>query len=52
LFKVPPGVVFWDVANNGKSFLIPVAEGTAPAVSAATPAPYKVVLNWTATLKK
>jgi hypothetical protein len=20
LFKVPPGVVFWDVANDGKRF--------------------------------
>jgi dipeptidyl aminopeptidase/acylaminoacyl peptidase len=48
LFKVPPGVVFWDVANDGKRFLIPVAGG---AVSG-TPAPYKVVLNWTSTLKK
>ena len=52
LFKVPPGVVFWDVSNDGKRFLIPVAEGATPAVSAATPAPYKVVLNWTSTLKK
>src|ERR1700683_25093 len=25
LFKVPPGVIYWDVANDGKSFLIPVA---------------------------
>jgi Tol biopolymer transport system component len=48
LFKGPPRVVFWDVSNDGKRFLIPVAGGT---VSGA-PAPYKVVLNWTSTLKK
>lgn len=52
LFKVSPGVIYWDVANDGKRFLIPVAEGTVRAVSAATPAPYKVVLNWTSTLKE
>jgi serine/threonine protein kinase len=52
LFKVPPGVTFWDVSNNGKRFLIPVLEGTSKAVAAAAPAPYKVVLNWTSTFKK
>jgi hypothetical protein len=48
LFKVPPGVVLWDASNDGKRFLIPVAGS----VSSGTPAPYKVVLNWTSTLKK
>ena len=42
----------WDVANDGKRFLIPVAEGTVRAVNAAAPSPYKVILNWTSTLKK
>jgi hypothetical protein len=48
LFKVPPGEVFLDVANDGKRFLLSVAGGTV----SGTPAPYKVVLNWTSTLKK
>jgi eukaryotic-like serine/threonine-protein kinase len=48
LFKGPPGLVFWDVANDGKRFLIPVAGGTV----SGNPAPYKVVLNWTSPLKK
>jgi serine/threonine protein kinase/Tol biopolymer transport system component len=48
LFKGPPRVVFWDVSNDGKRFLLPVAGGTV----SGTPAPYKVVLNWTSTLKK
>jgi hypothetical protein len=47
LFKVPPGVVYWDVANNGQRFLIRVAGGAA----SGNPAPYKVVLNWTSLLK-
>ena len=49
LFPVPPGVAFWDVANDGQRqrFLIPVAGGTA----SGNPAPYKVVLNWTSLLK-
>ena len=47
LFHVPPGVNYWDVANDGQRFLIPVAGGTAPGNAA----PYKVVLNWTSLLK-
>ena len=49
LFHVPPGVVFWDVANDGQRqrFLIPVAGGTA----SGNPPPYKIVLNWTSLLK-
>ncbi len=46
LFKVPQNVVFFDVASDGQRFLIPVPEGAG--VSAP---PYKVVLNWTSTLK-
>ena len=48
LFRVPPGVIFWEVANDGQRFLIPIAGGTV----SGNPAPYKVVLNWTSTLKK
>jgi serine/threonine protein kinase len=48
LFKGPPGVIFWDVSSDGKRFLMPVA-GDGNSIS---PAPYKVVLNWTSTLKK
>jgi len=47
LFKVPEGVFFFDVSRDGQWFLIPVP--TAVGVSAP---PYKVVLNWTSTLKK
>jgi Tol biopolymer transport system component len=45
LFKTPV-VPFWDVTADGKKFLIPVSGG------ANSPAPYKVVLNWTSTLNK
>jgi len=48
LFKGPPGVIFWEVSSDGKRFLMPVP-GSA---SSSSPAPYKVVLNWTSTLKK
>jgi len=49
LFQVSPRVTYWDVADDGKSqrFLIPVPAGKA----SETPAPYKVVLNWTSLLK-
>jgi eukaryotic-like serine/threonine-protein kinase len=46
LFKGPPGLVYWDTTADGKRFLIPVAQ------NANAPAPYRVVLNWTSTLKK
>jgi eukaryotic-like serine/threonine-protein kinase len=48
LFKGPPGVIYWDVSSDGKRFLMPVAGGG----NSISPAPYKVVLNWTSTLKK
>lgn len=48
LFKGPPGVTFWEVSSDGKRFLMPLAGGA----SSSSPAPYKVVLNWTSTLKK
>jgi hypothetical protein len=47
LFKVAPGVVFWDVTKDGERFLMPVPL----AASVSTP-PYKIVLNWTASLRK
>ncbi len=46
LFKVPPNVLFFDVSRDGERFLIPVPEG-----AGASAPPYKVVLNWTSTLK-
>jgi eukaryotic-like serine/threonine-protein kinase len=46
LFKVPPSILFFEVSRDGERFLIPVPEG-----SAAAAPPYKVVLNWTSTLK-
>ena len=47
LFKVPEGVLFFDVSRDGQRFIMPVT--AAAGVSA--PA-YKVILNWTSTLKK
>ncbi|MBZ5635266.1 MAG: protein kinase [Acidobacteriia bacterium] len=44
LFKGPPGVAFWNVTRDGQKFLIPVPQSAT--------SPYKVVLNWTSTLKK
>ena len=46
LFKGPSGVVYWDLAQDGQRFLMPVPQ------DANAPAPYQVVLNWTSTLKK
>ena len=56
LFTLPnpprgPNVFFWDVTSDGKKFLFPVlaANTSAPKTAAV---PFKVVLNWTATLKR
>jgi Tol biopolymer transport system component len=46
LFKISPEVAYFDVSPDGERFLISV-----PVASAVTAPPYKVVLNWTATLK-
>jgi len=46
LFKVPSGLVYWDATADGKRFLMP-----APAATDAS-APFTVVLNWQAGLKK
>jgi len=48
LFRVPPGVIFWDVSSDGKRFLMAVPSGT----SASSQPPFTVVLNWQAALKK
>jgi eukaryotic-like serine/threonine-protein kinase len=48
LFKVPAGVLFWDVSSDGKRFLMPAPSGA----NASAPAPFTVVLNWQAGLKK
>ena len=48
LFKVPAGVVFFDVSADGKRFLV-----VAPTAASATPPPkFTVVLNWQSLLKK
>jgi eukaryotic-like serine/threonine-protein kinase len=46
LFKVPPGLLFWDVSPNGKRFLFPVPKGANAQML------IQVVVNWQATLKK
>jgi len=46
LFKVPQGILFFDVSRDGERFLMPVPEGAGTSAP-----PYKVVLNWTSTLK-
>ena len=46
LFKVPSGIVYWDVTSDGKRFLMPVPEASNAAL------PFTVVLNWQAALKK
>jgi eukaryotic-like serine/threonine-protein kinase len=48
LFKVPPGVLFWDVTSDGKRFMMAAPSETA----AAAQAPFTVVLNWQSALKK
>jgi eukaryotic-like serine/threonine-protein kinase len=47
LFKVPPGVLFWDASADGKRFLM-----AAPDASTSAQPPFTVVLNWQAGLKK
>ena len=47
LFKAPAAVMWFDVSADGKRFLMPVPSG-----AGATTPPYKVVLNWTTTLKR
>jgi eukaryotic-like serine/threonine-protein kinase len=47
LFKVPDGVNWFDVSQEGQRFLLTIPSGA----GLSTP-PYKVVLNWTSTLKQ
>jgi len=47
LFKVPPGVLFWDVTSDGKRFVM-----AAPANATTASQPFTVVLNWQSALKK
>jgi len=48
LFKVPAGVIFFDVSADGKRFLV-----AAPSATSTSPAPkFTVVLNWQSLLKK
>jgi eukaryotic-like serine/threonine-protein kinase len=46
LFKVPRGVLFWDVSSDGKRFLM-----AAPSGANAQP-PFTVVLNWPSLMEK
>ena len=46
LFNGPTNLFYWDVSADGQRFLMPVPLG------ANSPAPYRVVLNWTSTLKR
>ena len=48
LFKVPNGVIWWDVSSDGKRFLMATPSPTSPAASPE----FTVVLNWQAALKK
>jgi Tol biopolymer transport system component len=48
LFKVPQGVLFWDVSADGKRFLMAAPS----AASANTESKFTVVLNWPSLLKK
>jgi hypothetical protein len=48
LFKInAPNVAFFDVTPDGQRFVMPL-----PEKPVAMMAPFKVVLNWTSTLKK
>ena len=46
LFKVPSGLLYWDVTADGQRFLMPTPDATDAS------APLTVVLNWQAGLKK
>lgn len=46
LFKLPPGVLFWDVSPDGKRLLLVAPLGVT------AQAPFTVVLNWQSSLKK
>jgi Tol biopolymer transport system component len=46
LFKLPEKVGFFAVSRDGERFLI-----AAPESARASPPPYRVILNWTSTLK-
>jgi eukaryotic-like serine/threonine-protein kinase len=48
LFKVPAGVLFWDVTSDGKRFLMAAPSATSPSA----PPEFTVVLNWSSLLKK
>jgi Tol biopolymer transport system component len=48
LFRVPPGVLFWDVSPDGKRFIM--AQPSAESARAASK--FTVVLNWQSALKK
>jgi len=52
LFKVPAGVLFWDVSSDGKRFVMAAPSASEVSAGPAASSPMTVVLNWQAALKK
>jgi len=48
MFKVPRGLLSWDVTSDGKRFLMPAPSITNPIAQS----PFTVVLNWPSLLRK
>jgi Tol biopolymer transport system component len=46
LFEMPATILFFDASSDGQRFLIPVPEGAGTSAP-----PYRVILNWTSTLR-
>ena len=46
LFRLPPGVLFWDISPDGKRFLMAAPSGVT------AQSPFTIVLNWQSSLKK
>jgi Tol biopolymer transport system component len=46
LFKLPATIVFFDASRDGERFLVAVPDGARPPLP-----PYRVILNWTSTLR-
>jgi hypothetical protein len=46
LFKLPTSTIFFDVSQDGQRVLVPM-----PLTAGSVAPPFKVVLNWTSTLK-
>jgi eukaryotic-like serine/threonine-protein kinase len=48
LFKIPAGVIFWDVSGDGNKFLMAAPSGVNPLAQE----PFTVMLDWQAGMKK